>query len=498
MYVYYNIMKTEVNIDKLVKLYSPILVMIKKDKENGRKCGKKQGISNKYCLWYILVVLKSGIPWSDLRYHKLKCHYLTIQKRYYKWVKKGFFSTFHSFLQLRYIFYINNIDPQIMFFIDSTDIRNNCGTSEFIGFGQKFKNKRAIKLGELLVADSTLTAIQKKVRRLTRSITESNLSTAQLNEYINTFVLYDFPEHLRLFNLRTTFEFFTEPFIDVYETSTNINSPLYNFKNKYITVHPPIYIAGFQAVFSESREQFFSVYPLFNSIASIGTTGDGIETQFAGVINSQQANVPPTVNQNICLLRNNVLFSSVDLNNNGLAMIDYPISSSIGNLYVPGGAPTSTTVQDAYNAIDYTTGQFIVTFATAAGAGEPINSQTVPSLTALPQSLLFFDGKFTVRPVPDQPYRVKMEVYARPTELLATDQSPELQEWWQYIAYGAAKKVFEDRMDTDSIQAIFPEFKKQELLIQRRTIVQQTSQRTSTIYTDVNVGAGAYSGWQSN
>jgi hypothetical protein len=139
-------MKTEVNIDKLVKLYSPILVMIKKDKENGRKCGKKQGISNKYCLWYILVVLKSGIPWSDLRYHKLKCHYLTIQKRYYKWVKKGFFSTFHSFLQLRYIFYINNIDPQIMFFIDSTDIRNNCGTSEFIGFGQKFKNKGAIKL----------------------------------------------------------------------------------------------------------------------------------------------------------------------------------------------------------------------------------------------------------------------------------------------------------------------------------------------------------------
>ncbi len=89
-----------------------------------------------------------------------------------------------------------------------------------------------------------------------------------------------------------------------------------------------------------------------------------------------------------------------------------------------------------------------------------------------------------------------MEVYVQPTELLLSNQSPDLQEWWQYIAYGAAKKVFEDRMDLDSVQQIMPEFKMQERLCLRRSIVQQTSQRSTTIYTDQSSTAGAYGpGW---
>jgi hypothetical protein len=349
------------------------------------------------------------------------------------------------------------------------------------------------------MVDSTLNAIQQKVRRLTRSPSENQLTTAQLNQYINTFVLYDFPEQIRLLNLRTTFTFYTEPYVDVYPTSTDPNSPLYNFINKYISVHPPIYIAGFQSQFFEDREQFFGIYPFVNSIASIGIEGDGATVQFSGVVNSQQAILPPGINQQICLLRNNVLFSSVDSSYNGLALIDYPISPSIGNLYIPGELPASTTAQDIFNYINYVTGAFTITFATPPGPGEAINSQTVPQNATLPQALLFYDGAFTVRPVPDQPYAVNMEAYITPTELLqtsATTQSPELQEWWQYIAYGAAKKVFEDRMDLDSVQQIMPEFKMQERLCLRRSIVQQTSQRSSTIYTE-NIAGGYGAGWFS-
>ena len=342
------------------------------------------------------------------------------------------------------------------------------------------------------VADSSLQFIRNKVRRLTRSLSPSQLLDSEIDQYINTFVLYDFPEHLRLFNLRKTFTFYTEPYVDVYETSTDVNSPLYDFKNRYITVHPPIYIAGYQALFSESRNQFFGIYPLLNSIASIGTAGDGATTAFTGTVNSQQANMSNINGQVICLLQNNVLFSSIDLNDEGLAMIDYPISNTIGNLYVPGTAPTSTTVQDVNNYINYITGDFTVTFATAPGSGQPINSQTVPQNPALPQSMLFYDGKFTMRPVPDQAYRVEMEVYVRPTELLSGSQTPELQEWSQYIAFNTAKKIFEDRMDMESVQMIMPALKEQERLILRRTIVQQTSQRASTIYTQDLGSAGAY------
>lgn len=328
------------------------------------------------------------------------------------------------------------------------------------------------------MAVPTLSTIITKVRRLTRSLSPAQLTDAQIKDYVNTFVLYDFPEHLRLFNLRKTFEFFTEPGIDVYKASTNPVSPLYDFDNRIISVHPPVYIAGFESLFLESREKFFGMYPILNSIASIGTTGTGVQTIFTGFISNV---VSGTV-----LVRENVLLSSIDNNGNGLAMIDYPINATTGNLYIPGQTPASTTVKDINNYVDYTTGQYVVTFTNAPANGATIDSQTVIVQTGLPRVVLFFDGYFTVRPVPDQPYRITMEVYFRPAELLAANQSPELQEFWQYIAYGAAKKVFEDRMDLESIQMIMPEFKKQENLIQRRTIVQMTSQRTATIYTESN------------
>jgi hypothetical protein len=343
-----------------------------------------------------------------------------------------------------------------------------------------------------VTALSTLDKIRIKVRRLTRSLSPAQLTDTQIDEYINTFVLYDFPEHLRLFNLYETFEFFTQPYIETYKTSTVLTNPMYDFKNRKITVHPPIYVAGNQAQFLESREQFYRLYPKINQISSIGPKGNAVKQDFTGVINSQQSNLPSNFKQNITLLRENVLFSSIDLNGNGLAMIDYPISPTIGNLYVPGGAPLDLINKDPNNYINYLTGQFKVTFVAAPGNGAPINSQSVAVQPSRPLTVLFFDGEFTVRPVPDQPYRVNMEVYVQPTEFLSNPgtQVPKLDEWAQYIAYGAAKKVFEDRMDVESIQMIMPEFKKQETLIQRRTIVQMTSQKVATIFDNQNLNRG--------
>lgn len=380
------------------------------------------------------------------------------------------------------------------------------------------------------MADSSLLAIQQKVRRLTRSLTEAQLTTPQLNQYINTYVLYDFPETLKLFNLRATLDFYTTPFVDVYQTDPVVNplldvqSPLYNFVNKYTFTDSPIYIGGYAALFSQSREQFFGIYPLVNSIASIGRFGNGVLQTYSGVINSQQANIPLNSTQVISLLQRNVMFSSIDINSNGLAMQDSPILDATSGLptifgllynpYVhndqpynvvtnPGGYPvlsltTPYKTQPGFpnnNYINYVTGEFTVTFPTAPASGVLINSQTVPQNPTIPQALLFYDGQFTVRPVPDMPYKINMEVYVQPTELLATTQNPELNEWWQLIAFNASKKIFEDRMDYDSLNMMMPSLKEQERLVLRRTIVQQTTQRGSTIYSDQN-GAGQYgSGW---
>lgn len=344
------------------------------------------------------------------------------------------------------------------------------------------------------MATATLEEIKKKVRRLTRSLSTSILSEADLEQYINTFVLYDFPEHLRLFNLESTFEFYTEPYKDVYETSTVSTDPLFDFKNKYISVHPPVYVAGYQSMFSESREEFFNIYPKLNNIQSTGSTGDGLQTQFTGTVPVMQGTQAsnPTV-----LLKNNVLFNSIGVANLGLTMIDEPISATLGNLYVPGATkPVYGDPVDVNNNINYITGAYTVTFVNPPGAGKVVNVQSIVVQPARPLAVLFYDGKFTVRPVPDQPYKIQMNVFKQPTEFLANDntQEPHLKEWAQFISYGAAKKIFEDRMDLESVQMILPEFKKQETLINRRTIVQQTSQRTPTIYTAANNNSGGYGG----
>lgn len=314
------------------------------------------------------------------------------------------------------------------------------------------------------MADSTLSAIKTKVRRLTRKPTTAQISDADIEEYVNTFIQYDFPEHLRLFSLRETFTFYTEPNIDVYPPSTNPNDPLFEFNQRYITVHPPIYIAGYEAQLSQSRNEFFNWYPFNNDIRNVGT-GDGVTVVFSGTI----PNAP--------LLRNNVNFVSIDANNNGLRLTDNGSGSFTGDI---GIGP---------NVIDYETGAFSITFSTPPGANEDVCAEVVPYVAARPQVLLYFDDTFTVRPVPDKVYPIQIEVYRRPSELLQDNSSPELEQWWQYIAYGAAKKIFEDQSDMESVQAIMPEFKQQERLVLRRTIVQQTNERVATIYTD-QIGVG--------
>ncbi len=347
---------------------------------------------------------------------------------------------------------------------------------------------------------ATLATIQTKVRKLTRTPSLQQMTDAVLNDYINTFILYDLPQHLRLFNLKRQFSFYANPYQDVYETSSVATNPLYNFQNLILDVTPPVYIGGYQALFSQSREQFFGIYPLTNSIASIGVVGDGVLTTFTGNVNTNLIGTPGI---GYVLLQKEVLFASVDINNAGLALVDVPVvdpltgnPTSIGNLYIAGQQPAvPPIVVDPTNTINYVTGAFTITFPTAPKVGAPINSQTIPQVTTIPQAMLYFDNKFTLRPVPNQPYKINFEVFVRPTDLLNNNSVPELEEWWQYIAYGAAKKIFEDRMDDASVQMIMPEFKQQEMLCLRRTLVQLSTQRTATIYTEQTGPTSGGWGW---
>lgn len=324
------------------------------------------------------------------------------------------------------------------------------------------------------MADSTLAAIRKKVRRLTRTPSEQQLSTADIDEYINTFILYDFPQTLRLFKLRTTLTFYTEPNVDEYETNSTVGDPLENFENKYTAVYNPVYVAGYESRLVQSVGEMTSYYPITNTI-STENEGDGATISFSGFLT------------NIPIVKDKIVFNAIDADNDGMRL-SYD-SDTIGS------GPTVNLSGDGTGLVNYVTGQYSITFNAAPAASTDINSLTIPYTAARPDTVLYFNNKFIVRPVPDQVYPIQVEVDVRPTELLAAGTSPDLEQWWQYISYGASKKVFEDRSDMESINDIMPEFNKQELLVLRRTLAQQSKERAATIY---STGAWiGYGNWRS-
>ena len=329
---------------------------------------------------------------------------------------------------------------------------------------------------------STLTKIIEKVRFLTRSPSINQISDQTITNYINTFVIYDVPMRLRTFSLRKNLTFYTQPYVDVYQENTvNPYDPLYNFKNAYLSVHPPVYVSGNEVFFTQSEDQFYRLYPKITNQIQIGT-GNGGTTYFTGTITG----VP--------IYRNTVIFSSIDNNNEGTTVVDRPKYSPTTGYPLDDG----DLVEPNYASIDrgdinYITGAYSVSFPTAPASGKPIYLQCVQYAVNVPQAILYFDSKFVLRPVPDKAYSIQVDVMQRPSELLSAGSMPELSEMYQYIAYGAAKKIFEDRMDPESVQIIMPEFRKQEELCITRTYEQQKNERSSTIYTDQS--EALISGW---
>lgn len=313
------------------------------------------------------------------------------------------------------------------------------------------------------MAVTTLLEIRNKVRKLTQSPSTSQLTIVDLDQYINTFILYDFPETLRLFSLQKAVRFSLEPNIDTY----TVDSVLVDV-NSFITFNPPVYIAGFPAFYSQSEEEFFNIYPFHNSIQSTGLTGNGALFNFNGTLSS----VPVT--------RGKVSFTAKSAPD--------PITGVVDGLELSDKNSDGLLTGDGTGTINYLTGAYTLVFSTAPTG--VINSQTVPYVAGRPSAMLYFNNTFTFRPIPDQVYNVQLEAFVRPTELILNGQNPDLEQWWQYISYGAAIKVLQDRMDMETVQMIMPEFNRQERMVLRRTIVQQTNERTATIYTQLGAGFG--------
>lgn len=352
-----------------------------------------------------------------------------------------------------------------------------------------------------MTTPSTLTDIRTKVRRITGRPSTSQIADSDIDKYINTFYLFDMPEHLRLQNLRYNYQFTTTANVSVCDFPRDL----------YLTDMPPVFIAGYQSYMTQSREAFFRINPELNylqqAVYSVNSNGLGPYTgQFltaTPIIPGFKPNPPGAYAANgpgvleARYLNWTVLVSVIGTPDptSGIAPSVTLIDDGLGHLVNP--LDPGTTLVTGYNyagTINYITGAINITnFLDTLGnpitlpAGNPINVQYIPYVASRPQSVVFFQDQMTLYPVPDQAYTVSFEAYKYPTAFLGTSpntEQPQLKEWWQLLAYGAADKIFADNGDFDNLQKFRPLLQEQMNLVLRRTIVQQTSERVATIYTE--------------
>ena len=324
------------------------------------------------------------------------------------------------------------------------------------------------------IIDSSFSALQniiQKVRTITFRPSVNQISDDQIIHYINTFTLYGFPEDIKLFNLKKTLTFYTNPYVDIYNTEDlQPNDPLYNFSNTYTFTGEPVYVNGFRSMFLQDRSELFNLYPFIYATDTIGS-GDGINTFFSG-----------TFPNHPCLL-NNVLIASVDTPGNGISVVDVPFINPVTGYYESQGylaASSDTTIP--LGTIDYINGIYSVTLPAAPAAGQDVTVKTSYYSPSIPRTVLFFDKQFTLRPVPDSVYAINLEVYKRPDALLNTSQMPELAQHWMYIAYGAALEIFMDNRDMDSYNEKRPRFAELEQEVRTKAAMQLAQQKVTTIY----------------
>ncbi len=356
----------------------------------------------------------------------------------------------------------------------------------------------------------TLQDIITKTRRLTGSGNSYQLTDAQIIDYIDSFYLYDFPAQFRSLKLKDKYVFNTQRGIDTYpfdwEHYTTIEQPAYCAKREIALYYNQWGFWG--AWFNWQYQQNFALGTGLTTTTYTGTTGSNpiirsynnnpaVESPLFNTTSSvsHQPTYPQT---NIGRAMNILITGNVSYGTT-LNVTDDGAGNLIGDID-PAGV----------NTINYETGAISVKFGDgtnplAIGANNNITIMYNPANMAQPQSILFFQNQFTLRPVPDKGYTIELVAYRQPSQaLLGTEDpnainysgTPELLEWWECLAVGAAKKIYEDRLDTDGIMLMDKMLEERYQIAYTRTYAELGKQRMRTIFADqlANNYGGSY-GW---
>tara|TARA_R110000868_G_scaffold300583_2_gene561004 strand:- start:4252 stop:5157 length:906 start_codon:yes stop_codon:yes gene_type:complete len=298
------------------------------------------------------------------------------------------------------------------------------------------------------MAQWNLSEIRTKARQVSGRLSVSELSNAQIDEYINKYFQFEFPAEVKLNRNLTLHEF-----------NTTANVQEYDFPADYTNFVPAATLDRREISFYQSPDDYDLSNP--ENVSRFTTwTGDGLTVSFASTYTNNIPIIPGSV----------VVDDTVEV------FSDDGVGALTGNA---GGSGT----------INYTTGAVSVTFNTAPISGQSIFSSFIQYQPGTPLAVLMFNNKFKFYPIPDRAYRFQIKawslLYVKPvtgaiktTFTLATDK-PLQEEWGPSIAYGAARRIASDFGEMDRYAELTTLYKEQINYILTRTHIDLESTRAT-------------------
>lgn len=378
------------------------------------------------------------------------------------------------------------------------------------------------------------------VRRIVKTPSNASLTDALIIDYINRFWLMDVQARLQMFDFKTKYQFETIPQICDY------NMPMYQVQSEpgspEIAPYPvyqgftgTAYVNGIQVPLYVQRDPFWKIWPNYLQALTTVAVGDGVTTTFTFNVPFFPA-IPGHVDMTGIIYNfsnsgaiNDPIFASQVPNSGGNPIIPYTsIYPGVFITYQNANGSTVTVTDSGVflstatnnqltgiliqatdadfnvsplgysllvnSKVNYITGRVDVTFLSPPAAGTNIQVQSYFYQQGLPRAILFYNNCLTIRPPPDIPYLIELDAYLTPAAFLSTAQAIQFGYMCEYIARGAARKILSDVGDVEQFQFYEPMFREQELLVWKRSQRQFTSQRTGTIYSDLQGPQSALSG----
>lgn len=152
--------------------------------------------------------------------------------------------------------------------------------------------------------------------------------------------------------------------------------------------------------------------------------------------------------------------------------------------------PPSPLTPQYCGSVNYVTTQINLLIPVPLQAGSQLNIWAATYQVGRPYNLLFWNNEFTIRPVPDNVYLVEVETYQTPSQFMQTTDHPILNQWAQYIAYGAAREILRDRQDMEGVANLEEGFVRQEALVLERQSIEEIGQPNITLFNSTSNGYG--------